>query len=179
MRIDFGAGAARSRVPLGFAFALAFLIFSRPTPRSIITGIPVAIAGLALRGLAAGVIEKNASLATGGPFRYSRNPLYLGSFILGLGCVIAGASLALTMAFVILFALIYVPVMRREEAYLRHLFGPAYDSYAQQTSIFFPIPGRTSTGKAAFQWRRYWNNREYQAAIGWVAIFLFLFIKSM
>lgn len=179
MPTDFGAWAARSRVLLGFAFALAFLILSRPTGASIVAGLPVAIAGLFIRGIAAGIIEKNATLATGGPFRYSRNPLYLGSFILGLGCVIAGASIPLTIAFVILFGLIYTPVMRREEAYLRHLFGPAYDAYARQTPIFFPVPGRASTGKAAFAWRRYWNNREYQAALGSVAIFLFLFVKSM
>lgn len=179
MPTDFGAWAARSRVLLGFAFALAFLILSRPTGASIVAGLPVAVAGLFIRGIAAGIIEKNATLATGGPFRYSRNPLYLGSFILGLGCVIAGASIPLTIAFVILFGLIYTPVMRREEAYLRHLFGPAYDAYARQTPIFFPVPGRASTGKAAFAWRRYWNNREYQAALGSIAIFLFLFVKSM
>ncbi|HEV2418871.1 MAG TPA: isoprenylcysteine carboxylmethyltransferase family protein [Terriglobia bacterium] len=179
MRIDYGAWAARSRVPLGFAFALAFLIVSHPTRQSIAAGMIVAFVGIVIRGLAAGCIEKNATLATGGPFRYTRNPLYFGSFILGAGFIIAGDSIPLAIAFVILFALIYAPVMRREEAYLRHLFGPLYDDYARQTPLFFPIPGRSSKGRAEFHWRQYWKNREYQAAIGWIVIFIFLFVKSM
>ncbi|MGH9354275.1 MAG: methyltransferase family protein [Terriglobia bacterium] len=179
MRSNYGAWAARLRVPLGFAFAIVFLILSRPTRKSIAAGILVAFAGILIRGLSAGYIEKNATLATAGPFRYSRNPLYLGSFILGAGFVIAGGSIPLGVAFVILFTLIYAPVMRREEAYLRHLFGPLYDAYARQAPLFIPIPGRASKGKGAFRWRQYWKNREYQAAIGWIVIFLFLIVKSM
>lgn len=173
------AWAQKARVPLGFAFALAFAVFSRPTRISIIVGAPIALAGLALRGAAAGVIAKDAALATGGPFRYTRNPLYLGSFILGAGCVTAGASLPLAAAFALLFALIYAPVMRRESLHLRRLFGRAYESYARCTPLFLPMPGRGSGGKAAFTWLRYKMNREYQAAAGAAVIFIFLIAKSM
>ncbi|MGH9377975.1 MAG: methyltransferase family protein [Terriglobia bacterium] len=166
-------------MPLGFAFAAVFLILSHPTRGLLAAGSLVAFAGILIRGLSAGYIEKNATLATGGPFRYSRNPLYLGSFILGAGFVIAGASAALGAAFAVLFILIYLPVMRREEAYLRHLFGASYETYARQVPLFIPIPGRVSKGKGAFRWRQYWKNREYQAAIGWIVIFLFLIVKSM
>jgi protein-S-isoprenylcysteine O-methyltransferase Ste14 len=174
---SYGAWAARLRVPLGFAFAAAFAGLSHPTRALLIAGSLVALAGLWLRGLSAGYIRKNEELATGGPFRYTRNPLYLGSFILGLGFIIAGASLVLAMAFIVLFALIYIPVMRREAAYLRYLFGPSYDAYASQVSLFIPV--RRSKGQGKFQWRQYWKNREYEAALGWLAIFLFLTVKLM
>lgn len=177
MRVE--AWAQKARVPLGFAFAVAFAVFCRPTRLSIIVGAPIALAGLALRAAAAGVIAKDSALATGGPFRYTRNPLYLGSFILGAGCVAAGASLPLAVAFVALFALIYAPVMRGESRHLRRLFGEAYDAYARRTPLFLPMPGRGSGGKGAFTWRRYRINREYQAAAGAAAIFIFLIAKSM
>ncbi|MGH9406241.1 MAG: methyltransferase family protein [Terriglobia bacterium] len=179
MSAGYGGWAARWRVPLGFAFALAFLILSRPTRGWLIGGGVVALAGLLLRGISAGYIQKNESLATAGPFRYTRNPLYLGSFILGAGFVAAAASAALAIAFIVLFVLIYVPVMRREKAYLQHRFGEEYDRYARQTPLFFPVPGRGASGEAKFQWKQYWKNREYEAAAGWAAILLFLIIKLM
>lgn len=179
MRDSYGALAARLRVPLGFAFAATFLILSHPTRALLAAGSVVGFVGILIRGFSAGYIEKNATLATAGPFRYSRNPLYLGSFILGAGFIIAGGSIPLGVAFVILFTLIYLPVMRREEAYLRHLFGASFETYARQVPLFIPIPGRASKSKGAFRWRQYWKNREYQAAIGWIVIFLFLTVKSM
>ena len=44
--------------------------------------------GLLLRAWASGHIRKNDALAISGPYAYTRNPLYLGSFILGLGFTI-------------------------------------------------------------------------------------------
>lgn len=176
---SLGAAAARLRVPLGFVFAAAFAAWSRPTPALLAAGSLVALAGLILRGVSAGTIEKNATLATGGPFRYTRNPLYLGSFILGLGFTISGGSLALGAAFAALFAVIYIPVMRREAIYMRHLFGSSYETYARGTPLFFPVPGRSAKGQGAFRWRQYRKNREYEAALGWLVIFLFLLAKMM
>jgi protein-S-isoprenylcysteine O-methyltransferase Ste14 len=70
-----------------------------------------------------------SSLCTGGPFRFSRNPIYVGDwFILG------GVSLLLTTAWPLLFApliwaLLRYGVIRHEEAHLEARFGDDYRTY--------------------------------------------------
>ncbi len=70
-----------------------------------------------------------SELVTDGPFRWSRNPIYLGFCLAYLG-----AGFALRAGWVVLFfplvaAVLDVGVIRREERYLRRLFGPAYEAY--------------------------------------------------
>ena len=179
MRANFGAWAARWRVPLGFIFAIVYAAASRPTPALLAVGGAVTLAGLALRGFAAGCIDKDQKLATAGPFRYTRNPLYLGSFILGGGFMIAGGSLTLSGAFAALFFMIYIPVMRQEETTMRHRFGSAYQNYAAKTPLFLPRLPRAAGNGGRFRWKQYWKNREYEAAAGWMLATLLLITKLL
>ena len=87
-----GTWGQRWRVPLGFACAAVFIVLARPTRLSLAAGGGVALVGLALRAWASGHIRKNDRLAVSGPYAHTRNPLYLGSFILGLGFTVAAAS---------------------------------------------------------------------------------------
>lgn len=176
---SYSAWAARWRVPLGFAFAVAFAVLSQPTRSLLTVGALVALGGLMLRALAAGHIEKNQTLATSGPFRYTRNPLYLGTLILGAGFIIASASWVLAAAFVALFFSVYLPVMHREEQFLQGRFGAEFDSYAARVPLFLPAPGRRFPAQGQFRWRQYIRNREYEAAGGWCVIFVFLLVKMM
>ena len=125
----YAAWAARWRVPLGFAMGIAFVILSQPNLTLLVTGGGIALLGLLLRAFAAGYLEKGRALAARGPYRYTRNPLYLGSFFMGVGFAIAARSWALGLGFLIFFLLIYWPVMRREEDFLRSQFGAEYDRY--------------------------------------------------
>lgn len=136
----YAARAARWRVPLSFALAIVYLAFSQPTLPLLVTGGGIALLGLVVRGWAAGFLDKNQSLATGGPYRYTRNPLYLGSAVTGVGLGIAGDSVVMMLAFAALFLLVYWPVIRREECFLRQKFGAVYDAYAASVPLF--IPGR-------------------------------------
>lgn len=179
MSRDYGAWAARWRVPLGFAFAIVYLIVSRPTLPLLVAGGIVALAGLSLRAWAAGHIEKNRRLAIEGPFASTRNPLYLGSLILGIGFIIAAASWLLGAAFIALFVAIYLPVMRREENHLREEFGPEFDAYALRVPLFFPGLARGPGATERFRWEIYRRNREYNVAIGYTAIVIFLVFKLM
>lgn len=179
MKDKYGAWAARWRVPLGFAFAAVYGILSQPRPRFLAVGGVVALAGLALRAVAAGYIAKGERLSTAGPFARSRNPLYLGSFVLGAGFMIASASWILAAAFPVVFVLVYYPVMRREEQFLRQKFGVEYDNYANIVPLFFPRPGRSFPNRGRFRRQLYRRNREYEAAAGYAAIMIFLVIKLL
>jgi protein-S-isoprenylcysteine O-methyltransferase Ste14 len=173
----YAAWAARWRVPLGFALAVAYLVFSQPTRPLLLAGGSIALLGLAVRGWAAGFLDKHKYLATSGPYRYTRNPLYLGSTLTGTGLATAGSSLVMMLAFAGLFLVVYGPVMRREEHLLREKFGAVYDGYA--ASVPRLVPGRRA-GPASgdrFNWARYRKNREYEAALGFAAAFVFLVLK--
>ena len=177
----FAAWAARWRVPLGFAWGAAYLVFSQPTAQLIALGGSIAFAGMLLRAFSAGFLEKDRSLATEGPYRITRNPLYFGSFLIGVGFSAAGGSWVLALSFLVLFFLIYGTVMRREAYSLQQQFGEDYDRYSQAAGLFFPSfenrPQLPLRGEK-FRWARYLRNREYEASLGYAAGMVFLVLKA-
>src|SRR5262245_39023923 len=82
----------RIRVPLGLITAILFTVAAAPTARSLTIGIPIALGGALIRAWASGHLRKNAELATGGPYAYTRNPLYFGSFLMAVGCAVCGGT---------------------------------------------------------------------------------------
>ncbi len=173
----YAAWAARRRVALGFALGIAYLIFAQPTPGLLVQGGMIALVGVGVRAFAAGYLDKNQSLTTGGPYRYTQNPLYLGSFLIGLGFVLAGGSLPLGLAFLGFFLLVYWPVMRREGDHLRVQFGEAHFHYVERVPLFFPTWRGAPASDVHFQWSRYRRNREYEAMLGYIAGMIFLAVK--
>ncbi len=177
-----GSWVQRWRVPLGFLCGALFVALASPRALTLLAGGAVALLGLGLRAWAAGHIRKNSELATAGPYAYSRNPLYLGSFLLGLGFTIAAGQPLLGLLFVALFLGIYLPVMRVEAATLSQLFGEDYTRYARAVPLFFPrlMPYRDAkTGGAKFDAGLYLRYREYQAAIGLVIAWGLLALKAL
>ena len=176
---DFSAFVARWRVPFGFALGIAYLVFAQPTWPLLIAGSIVALVGLGIRAYAAGHLEKDRTLAMGGPYGYTRNPLYLGSLLLGVGLVVAGAQWILGVVFVVFFLVVYLPVMRREERNLRKSFGRKFDDYAAAVPLLFPHQKPLNPSPAKFEWNRYRRNREYEAALGYLAGVIFLIAKIL
>lgn len=169
----------RFRVPLGFLFAAVFLIFAKPEPLTLAIGGAIAVVGLFIRAWAAGHIRKNQVLAISGPYAYTRNPLYLGSFILGVGFTIAAGVWWLGLVFVALFLGIYLPVMRVEAEELTHIFGADYTEYAKRVPLFFPRLAANEKSETNFDFALYWRYREYQAALGLVSAWAILLAKAI
>jgi len=178
----------RWRVPLGFVCAVVFVLLAKPNRLSLAVGGAVALLGLALRAWASGHIRKNSRLAVSGPYAHTRNPLYLGSFVLGLGFTIAASSslwllLLLGGLFAALFLGIYMPVMRVESETLAGLFGDEYRLYASAVPLFFPrlTPYRSGEGEAAtkFDIALYLRYREYRAALGLLLAWCVLMLKAV
>jgi protein-S-isoprenylcysteine O-methyltransferase Ste14 len=166
----YADAVARLRVPSGFLIVLVFAWFSHPTARSLEVGFPVSIMGLALRAWAAGCLAKDRRLATGGPYGHTRNPLYLGTLLVAAGLSIAARSPWLGALFAAIFLLVYLPVIQLEEQHLRRLF-PEYAEFAQRVPALWPRLSAAirDAGAQPFRWALYLKNREYQAAMGFVA----------
>jgi hypothetical protein len=198
---------------LVWLFVIPFLALSRPTPGLLLPGGVLATTGLLLRGWAAGSILKDQVLAVGGPYRFIRNPLYVGSFLLGAGAVAAGGSIPLVVLFLFFFSWSYGRALRAERTALRETFGPAYEAYRTSVPAFlprFPLgsqprdpgargpgvrPGPDPVGGESpggfqswggeedllgghgFSWRLYLRNKEWQAALGTIAVFGFLVVR--
>lgn len=168
----------RWRVPLGFACAAVFFLLAGPTPPTLLIGGIVALPGLALRAWASGHLRKNESLAVGGPYAYTRNPLYLGSFLIGLGFTIAAGRWILVIVFAAMLLGIYLPVMRVESQALAELFGEQYQGYADQVPSFLPrLSPYRKDGVTSFDSGLYLRYREYRAALGAVAAWALLGLK--
>lgn len=172
--------ATRLRVPLGFVFALVYLWFAFPSWQSMVAGSGLILAGTGIRAAASGHIRKNAELATTGPYAYTRNPLYLGSILIAAGFVVAARNLWLGVAALVVFAIIYVPVIAAEEKYLRSAF-PEYAEYAAHVPRLFPrpTPYRAGTKDSLPQFSRelYMRHREYNAILGSALMLAALILK--
>lgn len=175
-----GTWIQRWRVPLGFLCAALFILFARPRPITLAVGAPVSFLGLLLRAWGSGHLRKNDALATSGPYAFTRNPLYLGSFIMGVGFTIASGRWWLAVLFVALFLGIYLPVMRVESATLAGLFGESFREYARAVPVFLPriTPYRSSEDRTGFDQSLYLRYREYQAALGLVIAWGLLVFKA-
>lgn len=169
----------RFRVPLGFLFAAVFLIFAAPEPITLGIGGAIAVVGLLIRAWASGHIRKNQNLAISGPYSYTRNPLYLGSFILGVGFTIASGVWWLGLVFIALFLGIYLPVMRVEASELTEIFGEEYREYAGKVPLFIPRPTTYKKSLIQFDSALYMRYREYQATLGFVFAWSVLLLKAI
>ena len=128
---------------IGLALELAFPVDGLPAPLAIAAAVAGAAAWLVLDGSAmrrfkrAGTsmipMRPSTALVTSGPYRITRNPMYVGmaalylAIALGLGVIWALATLP-----VVLFAVDRLVIVR-EERYLEAKFGEDYRSYKGRT----------------------------------------------
>ena len=179
MPLTWSRIARRIRVPLGFAFAVLYLWLARPTPLFMALSLLLVIPGILLRAYASGYVKKNAELTLTGPYAHTRNPLYLGSMLIAFGFAIASRSVWIALALVVLFAMIYVPVIRSEETFLRSKF-PEFDAYAARVPRLLPrllLALAERSGSGSFSPALYKKHREYNALIGAVAIYAALALR--
>jgi len=168
------------RLYTGYLFGLFILLLAKPTVLSYGIGLFVVLLGEVIRTWAAGYLVKDELLVKDGPYRLVRNPLYLGSFLIGLGAVIIGHSLLLLFAFILLFLGAYLPTIFREEKFLAQKFTADYSDYQKTVPSFFPFklyPHLLSfPSELKFSWQRVKKNREFYT---WIVLFLILIILGL
>ena len=169
--------AKKLRLPLGFVFGIAYLIWARPTALTLAVGGAIALVGVLIRAWAAGHIVKNRVLAVTGPYAHTRNPLYFGSFLIGAGFAVA-AHWGLLLVVIAFWLLVYVPTMERERKNIRERFPEDYDRYSANVPAFVPrvTPWSAEGAEAGgFSPSLYMKHGEWKAGItyllvmGWLA----------
>lgn len=172
----FADAVQKWRVPSGIALAALFAFLADPVLPTLLLGLPFCILGLAIRAWAAGHLRKDERLTVSGPYAFVRNPLYIGSLLVALGCVIAAARAELALLAGLYFLLVYLPVVELEEQHLSELF-PSFRQYAGRVRAFLPtVPERLPP--ESFSFGLYKRNREHRALTGFAAVYAFLILKS-
>ncbi|QLC24492.1 isoprenylcysteine carboxylmethyltransferase family protein [Parasphingopyxis algicola] len=105
-------------------------------------GLVLAIAGLVLIAVAIGLFRKagenpepwtpSETMIASGPYRLTRNPMYLGMAAVQLGFGLWWPSIGVLVLLPVAVILIDRTVIAKEESYLRATFGEAYDGYCRQ-----------------------------------------------
>jgi protein-S-isoprenylcysteine O-methyltransferase Ste14 len=178
--LSFAERVKHLRVPLGFLMAALYLAFARPTPVTLMIGVPIAVVGLMVRAWAAGHIMKNNRLATTGPYAHTRNPLYFGSFLIAAGFAIA-AHWSLLLLVIAFFVAVYGPTMERERVNVSGRFPEAYAEWERNVPAFVPrpIPWRSEepSDHEGFSFALYKRHGEWRAALGFLAALAWLIAR--
>jgi protein-S-isoprenylcysteine O-methyltransferase Ste14 len=119
-------------VPSAFALSGCYLIHWTVGGSLIFIGLGLAAAGIRDFSRAATPVPTNEPtrvLVTTGIHSWSRNPIYLGLFLVYGGIGVAAGSLWALIVAVPLAITIRYGVVAREEAYLERRFGDAYRDY--------------------------------------------------
>jgi protein-S-isoprenylcysteine O-methyltransferase Ste14 len=102
----------------------------------------VGLAGLGLIASALGLFFRSKTrpepwrgasfLVAAGPYRFTRNPMYLGMILIGLAVALAFSSIAAALLSLLAAPIVDRIVIRREEAYLTRRFGEDYRAYREK-----------------------------------------------
>jgi protein-S-isoprenylcysteine O-methyltransferase Ste14 len=102
-------------------------------------GLAYAVWGLAYLRRSFSIIPEARRLVTGGPYAFSRHPVYLGEIVTAIGINLATAGLASALA-VLYFVICEVLRMGWEEGVLERAFPNEYPAYAKRVPRYAPNP---------------------------------------
>ncbi len=134
--------------------ALILVVWGRPSLRSAVIGLSVALIGEAIRMWAVGYAGTTTradavtapQLVTAGPYAYVRNPLYIGNALIALGFwlafsgdVPAATSLLMFVVVAAIVTAVYATIIPLEEDYLARTFGDTYEFYRRRVPRIVPL----------------------------------------
>jgi protein-S-isoprenylcysteine O-methyltransferase Ste14 len=110
------------------------------------------------------------SLVVEGFYAHSRNPMYVGNFLLLLGLAIIWNSTLGNLVVLPLMLLAIHAIVRAEERFLAGRFGAQYADYVRRVNRFLPSPrglGRTMSSMG-FEWKRALR-KDYGTFFAWTS----------
>ncbi len=107
-------------------------------------GMIIVMSGIYLRMAARGHKRSHSSqghaLVMTGPYSFVRNPMYLGSFLMGAGFILLVWPWWSLPLFAFLFYVRFSRQVRGEEQYLASMFTKDYEEYCRRVPQIFPTP---------------------------------------
>ncbi len=143
----------RYRLYIGLLFVILGALVARPhslwashVGAGTLLSAAIVLLGLSLRIWAAGSTAghthsgeiEGPQLSTGGPYAHVRNPIYLGSMILGLGMVGLIGDARLVPLWAAAFLLLYAIIVPAEERFLQQSFGENYHRFRAAVPRWWP-----------------------------------------
>ena len=133
-----------------------------------------------IRTLSAGIIKKNQSLSSTGIYGIIRHPLYLGSFLIGMGFAVLVNSIFIWLYFLIFFISTYIVSINSEEQYLSGEFGNTFMEYKRTVPCFIPLSVKAlKKSTCAFSYRQFKENHEYKNYFIICFVLVVLFLKFL
>lgn len=185
--IKFGKFLFRWRGVIGFIAFVLIWLFSQINLASIWISLPFILIGLFLRFWASGYLGKEGrsieikakSLITQGPYRFTRNPLYIGNFFLTLGVLVGFHSPFYLIILILgLFLVEYSIIIKSEQDFLKKHFGNDYLTYRKMTGKIFPKsfrPTISATNKQKYLFKN--ALREIQTIIILLLIYGLIYLR--
>ncbi len=134
----------RDKLPV--PLALAMVSCARPRPLNWMLGMPLVLAGEALRvwglmhiGPTTRTREICADrLVTSGPYGFCRNPLYLANMLKITGFMLIAGNLKYAAVVFAFYCLEFSTMIPYEESFLAEKFPEAHRLYRETVPVFFP-----------------------------------------
>jgi protein-S-isoprenylcysteine O-methyltransferase Ste14 len=159
------------------AFAL-FILISDPSKASVFFGIIFCIAGEIIRTLSVAESKESDQIVTTGIYGYVRNPIYLGSFLIGLGVFIMGNIFIFTIFYIIVFLYICSEKIKAEEEELKEKYKEEFEDYALHVPALLPRITPFNGSKLSFDLGMLRVNNEYQVWLAIYAVTILMFLKT-
>lgn len=182
----WGAVLFRNRSWLPVPFLLvALLVPANPGMRDwLVAAVLIAIGEwIRLAGVAAaGTVTRRRSrdvqrLVNYGIFGWTRNPLYVGNFLIWMGFVIASGVLWFLPIAIVIFAIEYTLIVAYEEGVLESIFGAEYLEYRKRTPRWIPMPPSVKEA-GPHDWGEAWKS-EISTFMQYVALVVAYYVKQI
>lgn len=149
-----------------------------------LTGQVIRVTVIGYAYIVRGGIDKKLAaprLVSAGFYNHSRNPMYLGNFLLFIGLALIYNSPFVYLVGLPLCLTALVSIVRAEEEFLRGRFGAEYEDYCSRVNRFIPDIGglRATLSRMHFDWRRVLR-KEYGTTLAWTsAVIVFLAMEQI
>ena len=177
----------KTRIGLAWVGAIALVISARDYPTW--PGVMICFLGATIRFWSSGYLIKDTELSRVGPYAYTRNPLYLGTFLMAVGTAVSIENLFLTAIIGALFMGVYHFIIMDEEEKLENKFGAAFEAYKREVPRFWPSFSRlkapSKSAEQPFSFSLALKNKAFEAyysfafLIGLVTLIAWIYQRSI
>ncbi len=128
-----------------------------------------ALLRMSARGFKMSASQQSSALVTTGPYKLVRNPMYLGTFLVGVGFIFPLFPLWTIAIFSVVFYLRFIIQIKKEQEFLLKSFGQSYADYCKKVPAFIPTWKSIASVhfNEVFPWKHLWTTKEKFGLLSW------------